>query len=328
MKLGGCRHAFVLGFASVLPLVVKVQPLDLPPLAPEPLPLPPRTNRVATSVTKSVSTSVTASTRYTIPPSPTHPLAAGVLAWDAVEKTVKAKPGETAVDMKFAVTNVSKGEIAINYIRTSCGCTIPQMPSQPWRLAPGEGGSLPFHVDIRGKSGLLTKVANIETSQGFTVLILNVDIPGPAPGTTSMNDRLRNLEVAAADRQAVFQGDCAQCHVAPGVGKTGELLYVSVCGICHDAEQRAAMVPDLKAVATPGDKDYWRRWIACGKPGSLMPAFAAEQDGPLSDEQIDSLVKFLLERPLPNVAPARMTSPPTSSAPNRAPAPAPVAPRP
>jgi mono/diheme cytochrome c family protein len=38
---------------------------------------------------------------------------------------------------------------------------------------------------------------------------------------------------------------------------------------------------------------FWRNWIAHGKSDSLMPAFAVEEGGILSREQIESLVSYL-----------------------------------
>ena len=36
-----------------------------------------------------------------------------------------------------------------------------------------------------------------------------------------------NIQNALADRQAVFKGDCASCHVEKGVGKMGAELYMA-----------------------------------------------------------------------------------------------------
>jgi mono/diheme cytochrome c family protein len=106
-------------------------------------------------------------------------------------------------------------------------------------------------------------------------------------------DRGRNFQTAAADRQAVFKGDCVRCHVTPGEGKLGKALYDASCGICHDSHNRATMVPDLLALKMPTDKDFWRAWITYGRPSSLMPAFAQAEGGPLTEEQIASLVTYL-----------------------------------
>jgi len=72
-------------------------------------------------------------------------------------------------------------------------------------------------------------------------------------------------------------------------------LFQAACGICHEAEARATLVPALRNLKHPPDAAYWRRWIARGKPDSLMPAFAGQEGGPLTDGQIDSLVELLLK---------------------------------
>jgi mono/diheme cytochrome c family protein len=75
----------------------------------------------------------------------------------------------------------------------------------------------------------------------------------------------------------------------------GHELYVSACGICHDAEHRATMVPNLRMLARETNADYWKAMIVLGKPGTLMPAFSTNEGGPLTDEQITSLVDYLVK---------------------------------
>jgi mono/diheme cytochrome c family protein len=53
------------------------------------------------------------------------------------------------------------------------------------------------------------------------------------------------------------------------------------------------MVPDLKNQGKVTDREHWVRWITFGRHGSLMPAFAQSEGGPLTDEQIDSLADYL-----------------------------------
>jgi mono/diheme cytochrome c family protein len=53
------------------------------------------------------------------------------------------------------------------------------------------------------------------------------------------------------------------------------------------------MVADLHTLKTPTNEDFWRTWIAHGKPGSLMPAFSTAEGGPLNDMQIASLAAYL-----------------------------------
>ena len=135
---------------------------------------------------------------------------------------------------------------------------------------------------------MLSKVVTVESSVGLQFLTLNVQIPEP-----EVNGRDRNMQLALADRQAVFKNDCAACHAYPTTAKSGAELYGAACGICHDAEHRASMVPDLRALNKPTDRPYWHEWITKGKAGTLMPAFAKSEGGPLDDGQIQSLVDYL-----------------------------------
>ncbi len=211
---------------------------------------------------------------------------------DATLKEHTAKPGEESCVFTFAVQNISKADLVINEVRTSCGCTVATLPSQPWRLKPGERGDIMLNVDLRGKSGTMSKTATIDLPTGFKQLTFRVTITADTRAMQA-DLRARNQQLAAANRQAVFQGDCAKCHVAPTVGQHGVGVYVTACSICHDAEQRATMVPDLHALQQPTDKAYWRTIVTEGKPGTLMPAFAQAYGGPLTPVQIESLVEYL-----------------------------------
>jgi len=217
-----------------------------------------------------------------------------VLAWDSMSKEYSASPGELTANLSFSVTNISKQDVTINWVRPSCGCTVAKLPPVPWKLAPGESGNIEFSVDLRGKFGTLSKYASVDTTHGLKVLSFKINVPN-APANNVVDARTKNMQMAMADRQAVFKNDCASCHVTPTVGKTGQALFQAGCAICHETPHRATMVPDLKALKTQPTREYWKQWITNGKPGSLMPAFAQGQGGPLTDAQIDSLVDYMTD---------------------------------
>ena len=245
---------------------------------------------------------------------PPAPAAKPGLAWDSDSKTYASKFGEASAPFVFTFTNVSAGEIVISNAQTSCGCTVAQLPMQPWPIAPGATGEIKVAMNLAGKMGHVTKFITVNSSEGSKTLSVNVDVaPAPAPSTENLRgDRNANMELAKANRQAIFGGDCRSCHVDKGIGKLGQELFVADCAICHDTPQRAAMVPDLRAPKAPRDQTYWQSWIAHGRIGSMMPAFASSEGGPLSPEQIDSLVTYLLKNfpqgavgvPTPPVIPA------------------------
>jgi mono/diheme cytochrome c family protein len=199
----------------------------------------------------------------------------------------------------FTATSITTNNItrpapvAILDVHPSCGCTTAQLPPLPWIIAPGTNGQFGLTVNLAGRTGMQIKTVNVKTDKGFKQLILKINILPPVIPTQSEADRARALELAKADRQTVFCGDCAACHVKPGEGKYGKPLYDTVCAICHESKTRASMVPDLHNIKTPTNVDFWQTWIAHGKADSLMPAFSTADGGPLSDIQIASLVQYL-----------------------------------
>jgi mono/diheme cytochrome c family protein len=250
-------------------------------------------------------------------PQPTQP--ASYLAWDAELKEAHPKVGDATAQFTFWLTNVSKEVVAIHTVHTSCGCTVAQLPAQPWKVEPGAGGPINVTMNLAGKMGTVEKGVTVNSTTGLKTLIVRSYIPAQTNAQPTIGgidvDRLKNMQMALADRQVVFRGECAKCHAEPTQGKTGEQLYVVACGICHDSVHRATMVPDLKNLRHPTNDEHWRKWTRSGRPGSMMPAFSKSEGGPLTDEQIDSLVKFLMDTITAKAAP---TSVPLPAIPARA----------
>jgi mono/diheme cytochrome c family protein len=273
-----------------------------PPAIPVPLAPPEQQPRVYPIVnpTNRIRVTNVAPARSTMPSKQES-----AFSWDALVKETTLKPNELNAHFTFSLTNMTTNVVTINAVHTSCGCTVAKLPTVPWRFDPGQSGTFDVDVDARGKFGVVTKTVSIESSAGYRYLTLRLAIPG-----TSLNqlaDRARNMQVALANRQSVFRPDCAVCHVAPGLGKQGEALFHAVCGVCHEAVHRATMVPDLRALHKPQDRDYWEPWIRHGKDKTLMPAWAAESGGPLNSAQIESLIAYL-------TGPFRTSSPPARPA--------------
>ncbi len=195
---------------------------------------------------------------------------------------------------RFTTNQVARPvPVAILDVHPSCGCTTAQLPALPWVIPAGGHGEFGLTVNLAGKTGMLFKTVNFKTDRGWKQLILKITIQPPVMRTQTDAERAQSMLLAKADRQAVFRGDCATCHVKPGDAKYGQPLYAAVCAICHDAKDRASMVPDLHNIKSPTNMDFWQTWIAHGKAGSLMPAFSTSDGGPLSDMQIMSLVQYL-----------------------------------
>jgi len=287
---------------------------ELPPLPPAPLPskstrkpVPPRgivqTGQPAAAPVPSIPTPLLHAPP--VLPNPALPLAApavampsqvtnpGALVYDAEQKEYSAKPGEPTASVSFNLTNVSPAEVLVNRVTTSCGYTVAKLPAQPWHLAAGASGPINVTVDLRGKSGTIIKTVTVDSTAGVKSLLVKVMIPPPKLHAAAPMDRGKNMELAKADRQAVFKNDCAECHVKPAIGKSGKQLYASACAVCHDAEHRATMVPNLHVFKHPDTREYWTHSISEGKVNSLMPAFAQKSGGFLTDQQVVSLVDYM-----------------------------------
>ena len=222
------------------------------------------------------------------------PLPAGLLAFDSESKEYITKPGEYMAIFVFNLTNVSPDEIVIRHVQASCGCTTAQLPPMPWKIPAAGTGQIPVNMNLQGKSGVVAKSITLHTDKGLKALMVKGTITQPDPNLMTAADRERNQLLAKADRQAIFKGDCARCHVEPVIGKMGKELYTTACGVCHEAEHRATMVPDLRNLPNDTNADYWKLMVTIGKPNTLMAAFAQSQGGPLSDMQINSLVEYLV----------------------------------
>ena len=259
-----------------------------------------RIQQAATAPAPPARTPPSAAAPVAIPPSDARPfppassvdtISTNILAWDAKKKKYDARPLEEEARFTFNLTNVCLDSIAVYDTSTSCGCTVAKLPGNPWVLAPGNSGQINVAMDLRGKVGAVSNLVTIFTSKGNSSVEVEARISRPAP--PEERGRARNQAIALANRQAVFRGDCAVCHVEPARGKSGPALYDAACGICHDSPRRASSVPDLHTLKEPMNLDFWKTWTANGRPGTMMPAFAASQGGPLTDKQIAALAKYL-----------------------------------
>jgi mono/diheme cytochrome c family protein len=230
-------------------------------------------------------------------PNTTHAtgvLPKGIIAWDALQKLVVATNGQDLARFEFSFTNVSPDPLAVLSGHGSCSCTTVELPATPWLVPAGGTGQIYATINLSGKSGTIFKSAIIVTDKGTQNLMLQVNLlPPPPAAPMSAEERARGIAAAKLDRQAVFRGECVTCHAQNVTGKYGPQLFTQICAVCHEANPRATMVPDLRQLRDPTNEEFWRTWITAGKAGTLMPAFATSQGGPLNDLQIASLASFL-----------------------------------
>jgi hypothetical protein len=100
-----------------------------------------------------------------------------ILAWDAVSKEYRVRPGEKSAPFSFSLTNVSAQQIVIYGTETTCDCTVAKLPSQPWTLPSGGSGKIDATIDLSGKTGTVTNSFVVFTSQGNRRLKVKAILP-------------------------------------------------------------------------------------------------------------------------------------------------------
>lgn len=84
-------------------------------------------------------------------------------------------------------------------------------------------------------------------------------------------------------------------HAQGGDPTRGAALYAENCVVCHGPDGQGRVGATLaKPFASVQPEALVRQTIARGVPGSVMPAWGKAYGGPLSDDQVEDLVAFVL----------------------------------
>jgi len=188
----------------------------------------------------------------------------------------EVKEGEEAKGILF-IRNNSDTTITIIDIQTSCGCTAAEPKEKI--LAPGAFTELEIRTDSTVKMGDVVKEITITDSAGHVA---------------KSRVKLKVLENPHLVREGrgLFDGKCAACHVDPVKGKvTGKAIYDAACLMCHGDEGKGAYAP---ALTGQEDDTALRHIIIHGTGSPQMPGFALAEGGPLTDEQVHELTRWLL----------------------------------
>lgn len=183
----------------------------------------------------------------------------------------------------FKFRNDGAGKAKIVKTETSCGCTTASGALKEY--APGESGEMEVVVDTKGKKGIVIKTVTVtlENHEAPTVeLSLSMKLePPPHPKI----EKMVNINTDAA---------CKTCHLESGAGQTGVFLYHRVCNQCHGKKgvggfARALNDEELDKL----DDAHIKKVIHGGLPEKGMPSFVEGVSPPLTDEQVDSLIKYI-----------------------------------
>lgn len=195
----------------------------------------------------------------------------------------------------YRFKNTGNETLKFESIRPSCGCTVADLDKRIFE--PGEEGELKIELDTFGKIGEMRKEIDITTNDAVNPelkLVLWADIiEHPDP------EQMMSMRKMSSGN--IFEGDCRSCHVNRGMGKLGAALYEADCQMCHgpvggDNKHHPGTQFTNEYLTAVGE-NYLEQIIAEGTPDEakkhMMPGFHTSEGGPLSDDQIASLVNYL-----------------------------------
>lgn len=190
------------------------------------------------------------------------------------------------VDHVFVFRNSGSDTLHILDVRASCGCTAALASSS--QIPPGGRGEIKATFNSRGKRGIVRKTITVttnETAQPAVTLNLVADIGAPIKVHATMDMHGSYLE-----------GKCANCHVERGLGKSGAPLFAADCAMCHGEYGTGGVAFALNDAAylQKVDDGHLKERITKGSPTNpMMLGFGKPNGGPLTDDQIESLVRFI-----------------------------------
>jgi len=186
-------------------------------------------------------------------------------------------PEGKTVRASFIIRNNTNQTIELTDIQASCGCTVAAPDS--YVIAPGTFTRLQVSVDTTAKQQHIKKTVYIRDSLGHQAvakLTFNV---------------VANPHASPGKPKGIFDGECASCHFEPLLGvRAPAKLFAVGCAMCHGKDGTGGYAPALKHYPSlQALKHIIRQGV--GKP--QMPGFSQENGGPLTEEQIDSLARWL-----------------------------------
>lgn len=150
------------------------------------------------------------------------------------------------------------------------------------RLIPNEEGRIEAVVRTKGKRGRINK----------TVHVFSNDPERPAVTLSLVMNVIDPYHTQKFAPKAIFDKPCAECHVDRGKGKTGAALFNADCLICHRTGKSGKPFRDLRAIPD----DELRSATYSGVSDTMMPGFSWKEGGPLNDEEINSIIRYIKSR--------------------------------
>lgn len=183
------------------------------------------------------------------------------------------------VEHTFTFENRGTADLLISEVTTSCGCTAALVSANV--IKPGEAGQIKVSYDSQGRAGRVTR----------TITIVSNDPVEPVKEltiTATVDPSILNTGHTAFNiNESIFSEKCNGCHFYPALGKQGKELYDAVCAFCHG--RTVSGIDNLRSIP----KEKMTEIIKNGITGTEMPAWIKALNGPLDEDQVNSLISFI-----------------------------------
>ena len=147
----------------------------------------------------------------------------------------------------------------------------------------GESSELKVTFDPSGYNGTVRKSIALTTNDPSNPRVL-ISVLADVTFVEQERDESGHPPIKG---QSMFYGQCAECHAAPASGRSGADLYAAVCSMCHGDRGQGGSAPDLRSPKDP------ETTLLYGTPNPKMPGFSDMMGGPLTAEQVESLVELI-----------------------------------
>jgi len=203
------------------------------------------------------------------------------LNYPAIVDVGQIYENERPFQCEIKLGNNGREMIEILSVETTCGCTVAEIEKK--EIAPGEEIRLDVTIETLGKRGEMEKKITLKTREENYVIKVKGFV---------------RKEVGAHStgflQKKIFNEPCASCH-SNDEGKMSKELFAAVCSFCHGPNGSGGTAPSLNRLSflSSVDDNVLYEVIANGREESGMPAFLDQYGGPLTREQVISLLPYL-----------------------------------
>ncbi len=198
-------------------------------------------------------------------------------------------PSNRKVAFEWEYHNDGDAPLQITGTRPQCGCTATLLDHR--MIPPGGSGILKITFDPAGMNGSVRKSLAVTTNAAGKNRLLLTLKASVIPVETAVEEGA-HPPIAG---QSFLLGKCAECHAAPARGRAGRELFTAICAFCHGENGGGGSAPSIreKDYLASHSNDELTTMITYGSANPKMPGFSELMGGPLSKEQIVSLVDLL-----------------------------------